>query len=419
MIILDTMLIAIRALGTNKLRTGLTMLGIVIGVGAVIALIAAGQGAQKGVTERVNGLGSNLIFVRPAQTQQGGVRGQIATSLTTQDAAALNDPKLLPQVVGVTAQSNATTQAIANGVNVSTTLTAADPNYPAVRNFYPAIGRFITDQDVSSDALVTVLGSTVATELFGSPQSAMNQTVRLAFGPGGRFGFNFQVVGVMQTLGSSSSTNQDDQVFVPISTLQSRIRFLRNPLGQTNVQQITVKVAKSSQIGVTKNEITNLLLQRHGGTQDFTVLSQSDLLATANQVSRTLTILLGAIAGISLVVGGIGIMNIMLVSVTERTREIGIRKAVGARRGDILLQFVVEALIVTIAGGIIGIVIGVVAARLANGHNFGGSSAVQTVVSPLSIVAAFGVSAAIGLFFGIYPAFRASRLDPIEALRTE
>ncbi|HEY7801566.1 MAG TPA: ABC transporter permease [Dehalococcoidia bacterium] len=418
MIVFDTILTAIRALGTNKLRTSLTMLGIVIGVGAVIALIAAGQGAQKGVTDKVKGLGSNLIFVRPAQTSQGGVQNVLATSLTSDDADAINNPQQFPQIVGVTSQSASSTQAIANGVNVSTTLTAADPNYPSVRNFLPAMGRFIDDQDDTSDALVTVLGSTVADELFGDEQSAMGQTVRFSFA-GGFVAFNFKIVGVMQTLGSSSSTNQDDQVFVPLTTLQSRIRLLRNPLGQTNVQQITIKVAKSSQINSTKTAVNDLLLQRHNGTQDFTVESQDDLLSTANDVSRTLTLLLAAIAGISLIVGGIGIMNIMLVSVTERTREIGIRKAVGARRNDILLQFVVEALIVTIAGGAIGIALGVMAARLASGHDFGGSSPVEAVVTPISIIAAFGVSAAIGLFFGIYPAFRASRLDPIEALRTE
>ncbi|MBF6599269.1 MAG: ABC transporter permease [Dehalococcoidia bacterium] len=418
MILVDTLRTAVRALGTNKLRTSLTMLGIVIGVGAVIALIAAGRGAQKGVTDKVRGLGSNLIFVRPAQTSQAGVQNVLATSLTSADGDALNNPQQFPQIVGVTSQSAAATQAIANGVNVSTTLTAADPNYPAVRNFLPAVGRFVDYQDGSTNALVTVLGATVATELFGDAQSAMGQTVRLAFA-GGEIGFNFRVVGVMQTLGSSSSTNQDDQVFVPLTTLQSRIRFLRNPLGQTNVQQITIKVNKSSQLGSTKTAVTQLLLQRHNGAQDFTVQTQDDLLSAANDVSRTLTLLLAAIAGISLVVGGIGIMNIMLVSVTERTREIGIRKAVGARRGDILLQFVVEALIVTVAGGVIGIVTGILAARLASGQNFGGSTPVQTVVTPVSIVAAFGVSAAIGLFFGIYPAFRASRLDPIEALRTE
>jgi putative ABC transport system permease protein len=418
MIVLDTILTAVRALATNKLRTSLTMLGIIIGVGAVIALIAAGQGAQKGVTDRVRGLGSNLIFVRPGENLRSAIPGLQATTLTTDDADAINDPQRFPQVTGVTSQSASSAQAIAGGVNVSTTMTAADSNYPAVRRFFPAEGRFITDEDDQAHALVIVLGSTVANELFGDADSALGQNVRLSFA-GGFVGFNFRVVGVMQTLGSTSTTNQDDQVFVPLSTLQFRIRFLRNPLGQTNVQQISVQVQKSSQLKEMKAAINDLLLQRHNGTQDFTVLTQDDLLSTANDVSRTLTILLAAIAGISLVVGGIGIMNIMLVSVTERTREIGIRKAVGARRRDILLQFVVEALIVTIAGGVIGITIGVLAAKLADGHNFGGDSPVETIVTPLSIAAAFGVSAGIGLFFGIYPAFRASRLDPIEALRTE
>ncbi|HEX5480240.1 MAG TPA: ABC transporter permease [Dehalococcoidia bacterium] len=418
MILFDTFLTAVRALGINKMRTGLTMLGIVIGVGAVIALIAAGQGAQKGVTEKVRGLGSNLIFVRPAPTAGGGVISALATTLTDDDAQAINDPNRFPQVLGVAPQSNSSAQAIANGQNVATTFTAADYNYPSVRNFYPAVGRFIDTQDDQAHALVAVLGSQVAQELYGDPESAMDQNIRLSFA-GGLVSFNFRIIGVMQSLGSSDTTNQDDQVFVPLSTLQTRIPFLRNPLGKTNVLQITVRVDKSSHLQETKQEVHDLLLQRHDGKEDFTVLTQDDLLSTANEVSRTLTILLGAIAGISLVVGGIGIMNIMLVSVTERTREIGIRKAVGARRRDILLQFVVEALIVTILGGAIGIAAGVAAAKLGSGHNFGGDSPVETVVTPLSIFAAFGISAAIGLFFGIYPAFRASRLDPIEALRTE
>jgi putative ABC transport system permease protein len=227
------------------------------------------------------------------------------------------------------------------------------------------------------------------------------------------------VIGVMEERGASGGGTDDTQIYVPLTTFLARVPFARNARGTSSVQQIMVKVTEGNKLTQTQQDIQQLLLQRHNGTADFTVKTQNDLLSTANKVSRTLTILLGAIAGISLVVGGIGIMNIMLVSVTERTREIGIRKAVGASAGDILMQFIIEAVIVTLAGGAIGVIAGVAAARIANGQDFGTGSPVTTVITPWSIFAAFGVSVVTGLFFGIYPAFRASRLDPIEALRAE
>ena len=418
MIIIDTLLSALLQLTANKLRTGLTMLGIVIGVGAVIALMAAGQGAQQGVTSEVAGLGSNLIFVEPGETEGGG--GPIrfaATTLTTDDADAIEESELLPSVDAAISQFELglETQLVGNGRNTSAAgMVATEPDFTYVRSWDVAAGRFISDDDMRRKSTSVVLGSTVAEELFDTPENAIGQDVRLNFGP---FSLNLTVVGVMEKQGGSG--DDDKQIIVSLTTFQARVPFGRSATGSSNVGQIVVKVTEGGKVDQTKEGIRQVLLDQHDYTEDFTVETQEDLTATARQVSRTLTILLGAIAGISLVVGGIGIMNIMLVSVTERTREIGIRKAVGASRGDILLQFIIEAIIVTLVSGAIGVIAGVVAAWLANGQDFGTGSSVTTVVVPWSIFVAFGVSVALGLFFGIYPAFRASRLDPIEALRAE
>jgi putative ABC transport system permease protein len=416
MIIFDTLQTALAQLSANKLRTSLTMLGIVIGVGAVIALMAAGQGAQQGVTKEVSGLGSNLLFVGPGQTEQSGgpVRFEAAT-LTTDDADAI---KTLQYVGAVISQYklDMENQVVGNGRNTTASMTATEPDFTYVRGWDVEAGRFLTDDDAQRKTLNVVLGAQVAEDLFDTPENAIGKEVRLDFGP---FRQNLTVVGVMEKQGAGGSGDDDTQILIPLSTFRARVPFGRSATGESNVQQIVVKVTQGNKVDRTKEAIYQLLLERHDYTEDFTVSTQNDLMATARSVSRTLTMLLGAIAGISLVVGGIGIMNIMLVSVTERTREIGIRKAVGASSGDILLQFVVEAIIVTLVGGAVGVLAGVVAARIANGQDFGTGSPVTTVVAPWSIFVALGVSAIIGLFFGIYPAFRASRLDPIEALRTE
>jgi putative ABC transport system permease protein len=415
MIIFDTIQTALAQLSANKLRTGLTMLGIVIGVGAVIALMAAGQGAQQGVTKEVSGLGSNLIFVKPGVTEQGGRFGVGAMTLTTDDAEAI---KSLPYADAVISQFklDMENQIVGNGRNTSAAMTATEPDFTYVRSWEVEAGRFLIDDDVSRKATNVVLGAQVAEDLFDTPQNAVGQQVRLSFGP---FSLNLTVVGVMEKRGAAGTGEDDTQIIIPLTTFQTRIPFGRSPTGEENVGQIVVKATGGGKVDETKDDTYDLLLQRHDFVEDFTVETQEDLTATAREVSRTLTMLLGAIAGISLVVGGIGIMNIMLVSVTERTREIGIRKAVGANRTDILLQFVIEAIIVTLVGGAVGVLAGVVVARIVDGQDFGTGSPVTTVVAPWSIFVALGVSAIIGLFFGIYPAFRASRLDPIEALRTE
>jgi len=418
MIAIDLIQTALVALSTNKLRTGLTVLGIVIGVGAVIALMAAGQGAEQGVTKQVRGLGSNLLIIEPTQTQQGGPVRMTASTLTAQDANAIRDTKSFPYVGGVVAQYtlNLESQVLGNGRNTTASMTATQPDFEYVRSYNVAAGRFFTDDDMNRKTTNVVLGAQVAKVLYDTPEDAVGKDVRLSFGP---FSLSLSVIGVMEERGASGGGSDDTQILLPLTTFLARVPFARTATGSSSVQQIVVKVTEGNKLAQTQEDIRQLLIERHDSKEDFTVKTQNDLLSTANKVSRTLTILLGAIAGISLVVGGIGIMNIMLVSVTERTREIGIRKAVGASRGDILMQFIIEAVIVTLAGGVIGVLAGVVAARIANGQDFGTGSPVTTVITPWSIFAAFGVSVVTGLFFGIYPAFRASRLDPIEALRAE
>jgi putative ABC transport system permease protein len=415
MIILDTIQTALAQLSANKLRTSLTMLGIVIGVGAVIALMAAGQGAQQGVTKEVSGLGSNLIFVEPGVTEQGGSFGVGAMTLTTDDAEAIRGLAYVDAAISQF-KLDMENQVVGNDRNTSASITATEPDFPYVRSWDIEAGRFLIDDDMDRKATNVVLGAQVAEDLFDTPQNAIGQQIRLNFG---MFTLNLTVVGVMEKRGATGSGEDDTHIIVPLTTFRARIPFGRSATGEENVGQIVVKATGGGKVDETKDDIYQLLLQRHDYTEDFTVETQEDLTATAREVSRTLTILLGAIAGISLVVGGIGIMNIMLVSVTERTREIGIRKAVGANRTDILLQFVIEAIIVTLVGGAVGVLAGVVVAEIADGQDFGTGSPVTTVVAPWSIFVALGVSAVIGLFFGIYPAFRASRLDPIEALRAE
>ena len=407
--------VALRALGANKLRTTLTMLGIIIGVAAVIALMSIGRGAQAQVTSQIQSLGTNLLFIRPGATQQGGVKssaGQAAT-LTLDDADAIAS---LANVVASAPELDTGAQLLANGQNWSTRVIGVTDEYSAVRNTNVANGDWIARQQVDARSSVVVLGDTVAQQLFGDADP-VGQTVRMSVG--GRTGTNFRVIGVAEAKGASGFGNQDDQVYVPITAAMARLFAQRTARGAPNVSTVNVQVISEAAMDETVAQIGDLLRSRHKVAQDdFTIQSQQDFLNTFNQIAGTFTLLLGAIAGISLVVGGIGIMNIMLVSVTERTREIGIRKAVGARRRDILTQFLVEAIVVSVLGGALGIGIGSGVSALISQIPFGGQS-LQTQVGPDSIALAFCVSAAIDLFFGIYPATRASRLNPIEALRYE
>ena len=411
--VIESLRVAMRGLVANKLRSALTMLGMIIGVGAVIALMSVGKGAQATIVGQIQGMGSNLLFVSPGAMQESGVRQGAGTAptLTFDDAEAIANPDNVPSVVAVAPEMNNMAQVIWQGENTRTRVVGTTPAYEEVRNFHVAQGDFFTDQQVQSQSRVAVFGSFVAQQLFGDADP-IDQTVKIN-------NVDFRVVGVMETKGAQAMGNQDDVIFMPITTLQQRLFRQRNAWGQANVSTINVQVADEKLIDTAVQEIGDLLRERHKVNEDdFTVRSQKDTLSAMSTIMDTLTILLGSIAGISLVVGGIGIMNIMLVSVTERTREIGIRKAIGARRRDILMQFLVEAMAVSVTGGAVGIMLGAGLANALSSVSISGQT-LRTLVSADSIILAFGVSAAIGLFFGIYPAARAAQLNPIQALRYE
>ena len=406
---------ALWSLLAHRLRTFLAILGIVIGVASVITLLAVGQGQQAAVTAQVQRLGSNLLFVRPGFQTQGGVRGAAGTAptLTYDDATAIRSD--VAHVIAVAPEWGTGAQVIVGGVNSSTRVLGVTPEYLQVRNYQLGYGSFITDQDISARTSVAVLGATVATTLFGG-EDPVGQSIRANVG--GRT-LTLQVIGVLQAKGGTGQGSQDDNVLVPLSTVLTRVAAQRAARGVPNVSTVSVEVDDPKYLTQVSDDVTALLLQRHRvSTADFMIQNQADILASLQTVSEAETVLLSSIAAISLLVGGIGIMNIMLVSVTERTREIGIRKAVGARQRDILQQFIVESLAVSVGGGSLGILIGMGLANAASGHRILGRL-VETVVSPGSVVLSFGVSAAIGVFFGIYPAMRAARLNPVEALSYE
>ena len=415
---LDTIRIALRAIFANRLRSALTSLGLIIGVSSVIVLIAIGQGTQKGVTDRIQGLGTNLIFIESSAaattSQGGGFAGLVSSTLVQGDATAIAADGI-PGVTAVAARMSIDSQAIAGANNVGAEIVATSSGYSDVRDLALRSGSFIAPFHDEERSLVAVLGARVADTLYPA-QDPVGQEVRLSFA-GGRITFSFVVIGVLEEQGGASEA--DDQVFVPLSATAGRLRFLYTPSGDLRVTQIDVQSTSGSDGEGIKEEISELLLYLHDTTEpDFVVQSQDDLISAATEVSNTLSILLGSIAGISLVVGGIGVMNIMLVSVTERTREIGIRRAVGATTRDIVMQFVAEALMLSIFGGIVGIAIGIGASLAVNGREVGGQEMV-TLIQPWSIAAAFLVAAGVGFASGSYPAYRATVIDPVAALRNE
>ncbi len=404
------------AVTVNKVRSGLTMLGIVIGIASVIALTAVGAGAQSSIQSSINSLGANLLIITPGASRTFGStvsagRGS-AQTLTPDDANAI--AAQVNNVAAVAQEVTAREQVVYSGQNTNTSILGTTSAYPQVRNLQVANGVFITDQDVTEGNRIAIIGPTVLQDLFGDPTSnatvtpevAMGQTIRIS-------GQEFTIVGVTASKGGSGFSNQDNMIYVPLTAAQHYF------LGSTSyLTEVDVEASSQSAMTQVQTDITNLLLERHNisdPTQaDFSVLNQSDIVSAASSVTGTFTTLLAAIAGISLLVGGIGIMNMMLTTVTERTREIGLRKAIGAKKNDITMQFLAESVTLTFTGGAIGIALGWAAAFLVS--SFAG---VTTSVSLSSIILAFCVSAAIGISFGYYPARRAAGLSPIEALRYE
>ncbi len=403
----DLILESIKTLTVNKTRTGLAILGIIIGIGSVIALVSLGQASQQAIQSSIQSLGSNLLTVRPGATDQGGVRGAAGgrTSLTLDDAKEIAASSQITTISQVSPELERRTQVITGGNNTNTQVVGVAPAYADVHKVTITSGSFISQYDIDGMAKVTVLGPQVVTDLFGEGANPIGQTIRIN-------GQMLTIIGVTESKGGSGFMNQDDIIYVPLTTAQKQL------FGVNYLSTIALE-AKSPDVMVNaQNEVGYLLLARHRlsdpSQADFSIMSQQDILNMASSTTETFTALLSGIAAISLLVGGIGIMNIMLVTVTERTREIGLRKALGAKKKVITLQFLTEAIILTFSGGTIGTIVGVVASYfICNLINF------PFILSPSAIILAFVVSAGIGIIFGWYPAQRAANLQPIEALRYE
>jgi len=402
----ETLRIAWSGITANKLRSGLTILGMTIGVASVIVLIAVGNGSSKAVQSRIQSLGTNVLVVMGSGGLRGGARASTtaSVSLTKQDAEALQNPSLAPDVKSASPVVNASSaQLVYNGSSYEpSSFVGTTPSYLTAHTYKIQEGAAFTSADVSQHKHVAVIGQTVVQELFGG-QSAVGANIKVN-------GSNFEVVGVLASKGTNGATNEDDVVMAPITTVQDTLT------GPGPIDSITVEAKSESSLNTAEAEVTQIIEERHKITDTaepgFSVLNQGSLLETSSSTSSVFTTLLGEVAAISLLVGGIGVMNIMLVSVTERTREIGIRKAIGARRSDILTQFLTEAVLVSLIGGLTGVFVGVLGSQFE-------IAGVHPEIATYSIFLAFGAAALSGLFFGTYPAARAAALRPIEALRFE
>jgi putative ABC transport system permease protein len=404
---IETLRVAFAGLVANRLRSALTVLGLMIGVGSVIVLISVGTGSSQAVQKQIDALGTNVLLVQNAPTL-GGLRGgpTSTASLTLADATALQNPYQAPDVQSVSPVVNANSVTITyNGTTYTpSTFVGTTPSYEQARNYTTATGSWFMSAQENSHARVLVVGPTVVSQLFGG-QDPIGDTVQVN-------GTSYQIIGVTASKGSNGTANQDDVAFAPLTAVQDTLT------GYGGINQVVVQAQSEQQLGAAQTEVTTILNQLDpptpgsGQTSNFQVINQGSILQTSAASSNVFTTLLGEVAAISLLVGGIGVMNIMLVSVTERTREIGIRKAVGARRSDILTQFLIEAVLVSLLGGVVGVLAGVLGSQFT-------IAGVHPVIAPYSIALAFGAALLTGLFFGTYPARRAAAMRPIEALRFE
>jgi putative ABC transport system permease protein len=408
MIIWQSILEALESLSSNKLRSGLTIIGIVIGVAAVIAIVSVGRGAENSITGSIQGIGTNLLFV----FRGGSENVKNPQAITLSDAAAIADPFQAPHVVGVVPELTGNVEVSVGGESRNVQVEGVTPEYSTVRNEKVSEGEFITQDHILGRASVVLLGTEVANNLFGRKSGLVGETVRVEGQP-------FRVIGVLESKGGGGFGSQDNRIIVPLTTAQTR---LLHRTTRDRVDMLAVQASSPDSVVAATDEIAQILRSRHRtkiGADDFTILSQQDFLTTVQTITSVFTIFLGGVAAISLLVGGIGIMNIMLVSVTERTREIGLRKALGARRIDIMVQFLTESALLSMFGGLIGIGLGATIATVIGRIAAARNTPITPAIGIDTILLATLFSTAVGLFFGLYPANRAASLEPVEALRYE